>query len=247
MKYLIAPKLLRGTGRAIWLHPKSSLHPVRIREGTSDIYVFHQVFVEREYDCFDSAADVTLVIDCGANVGYTSAFLLSQFPKAVLIAVEPDPGNYAALVENVKPFGARARPLLAGVWSHRADLAVSSVPYRDGGAWARQVREVGSEGHANATAEGQPPAVLRGMDIGTLLGESGFDRISILKMDVEGAEAVVFSPSCQAWLPAVDAIAIELHDDAGFGSGTKVFFEAIAGHDFKVTSRGELTVCHRRA
>jgi hypothetical protein len=40
--------------------------------GSSDLHVFRQIFVEREYGCLDDLADVRLIIDCGANAGYSS-------------------------------------------------------------------------------------------------------------------------------------------------------------------------------
>lgn len=70
-------------------------------------------------------------------------------------------------------------------------------------------------------------------------------RISLLKVDIEGAEAVVFGRDCQSWLGKVDAIAIELHDDSGFGNASGIFFDAIRGHGFEVSSVGELTICQR--
>jgi hypothetical protein len=33
-------------------------YPVFYRPGTSDIVVFYQIFIEREYSCFDDLADV---------------------------------------------------------------------------------------------------------------------------------------------------------------------------------------------
>src|SRR5262249_7612430 len=84
-----------------------------------------------------------------------------------------------------------------------------------------------------------------GIDIGSLLASSGYERVSILKMDVEGAEAVVFGENHQSWLGRVDAIAIELHDDSIFGRGSKVFFSAINGQGFRVSQSGELTICRR--
>jgi hypothetical protein len=69
---------------------------------------------------------------------------------------------------------------------------------------------------------------------------------SALKMDIEGAEAVVFAdPSCQQWLPKTEAIAIELHDDSGFGPASDLFHAAIRDQRFQVSHSGELTICLR--
>jgi len=83
------------------------------------------------------------------------------------------------------------------------------------------------------------------VDIGTLLRESGMERVSILKIDVEGAEAIIFSANYEAWINNVDNIVIELHDDSDFGESSKVFFDAISGRSFEVSRSGELVVCRR--
>src|SRR5437867_4128173 len=54
------------------LYPGLGLPPVYARHGTSDILAFSQVFAERQYSCIDDVAEPKLIIDCGANVGYSS-------------------------------------------------------------------------------------------------------------------------------------------------------------------------------
>jgi FkbM family methyltransferase len=194
------------------------------------------VFEMREYSCFDSLTDVRLVIDCGANVGYTSAYFLSRFPSCHVIAVEPDPENVRILRRNLSAYGDRVTIVPSAVWSHPTALRISDVPYRDGREWARQVQECApsEEGAFVAT------------DIGGLLAAAPHDAISILKVDVEGAECVVFAGNTDAWLPVVENIAIELHDDSSFGSATDVVFRAVSGMPFDVSTSGELTVFSRR-
>ena len=112
---------------------------------------------------------------------------------------------------------------------------MAETKYRDGGAWARQVRP----------CEAGEAADFQGIDVGSLLATSGHERIGILKIDVEGAEAVIFADNYQSWLDKVDALAIELHDDSMFGQGSEVFFAAIAGRGFTISRSGDLTLCHR--
>jgi FkbM family methyltransferase len=210
-------------------------YPVWVRPGTSDLAVFHQVFIEREYAVLHSLSPPLLVVDCGANVGYSASWFLSRWPSCRVVAIEPDPGNFAALARNLAPFAGRARALHAGVWSHPARLAIVAERYRDGGEWSRQVRECAPDEAAGVA----------GVDLGTILEQEQAPGISLLKMDVEGAEAVVFAANTGAWLARVDAIAIELHDDSRFGRASEVFFAAIAGMGFTVSRSGELTICRR--
>lgn len=234
-EYLLWSKVSRRMFPASRARHPLALHPLWCRWGGSDYFVFNQIFRHPEYACVAGLPRVELVIDCGANAGYSAAYFLSRYPQCRLIAVEPEPGNFALLQRNLAPYGERAKPVHAGVWSHTADLVLVQEKYGDGLKWSKQVRPC---------REGEK-ADFKGVDIGSLLDSSGFDRISLLKVDVEGAEAVIFGENFEAWLDRVDAIAIELHDDSMFGQATDVFHAAIQDRGFQVSHSGQLTVCRR--
>jgi hypothetical protein len=78
-------------------------------------------------------------------------------------------------------------------------------------------------------------------DIWQLLEESGFDRISILKIDIEGSEMEVFSSSYSEWLPHVDHLVIELHSH----ECVVAFHKAITTEPFVLSSCEELVFCNR--
>lgn len=232
---------LGGTYLQLRLHrPKSdcglhfdeqALHPLWWRYHSSDHDVFNQIFLFREYRCLDQVVDPGLIIDCGANVGYSSAYFLSRFPQAIVIAVEPDPDNFAVLQANLAPYKGRCRAIHSGIWSDSVGLVVAEEPFGDGREWSRQVRPAKPD---------ETPTIIA-IDIGILLEESGFERISILKVDIEGAEAIVFASNYQEWLHKVDNLVIELH-----GSECEsIFFNAIAQENFVVDRCDELTVCTR--
>ncbi len=214
----------------LWAPGLSS--PVYFRPHTSDVGVFRGVFQAHAYACLNHVRDPGLIIDCGANVGYSALYFLQRYPNAHLIAVEPDPGNYAVLECNLAPYRDRVRLIRAGIWSHSTQLRMNETPYLDGREWARQVRECFSG------ENGDIPAV----DLGSLLSESGFKTISILKIDIERAEAEVFARNYEQWVGKVDNMAIEIHDD----ECERIFLRAIAGVSFMLSKSGELTVCRRQ-
>jgi len=226
---------LRARGGGGALRTPDAAHPLEARAGSTDLRVFKQIFVEREYACLDDLEKVDLVIDCGANVGYSSAWFLSRWPASRVLALEPDAENFAALAANLAPYGPRATLLRGGLWSHPCTLAMDDTGYRGGGAWARQVRE------ARQGEDGIPA-----YDVPALLAAAGAERASVLKIDVEGAEAVVFSADC-GWLDRIDRLVIELHDDSRFGDATGAFHRALAGRGFVLRASGELTVARRAA
>lgn len=170
-----------------------------------------------------------LIIDCGANVGYSAAYFLSRYPQATLVAVEPDPQNFMVLKANLQAFGKRAICRRSAIWSHPAELVFAPDSLRQGEEWARTVRE---------TIDGET-ADVRAIDIGSILAETGKDRISILKIDIEGSEAAVFSKNYELWIDKVDNIVIELHG----AYCEEIFSKAIAGRNFQISHCDELTVC----
>jgi FkbM family methyltransferase len=226
----IAPAVVTLTAR-------QSRFNLSARPSSTDFIVFGQTFVSEPYACLVDLPNVEFIVDCGANVGFASAFLLSHFPRASVFAIEPDPENFAVLERNLAPYGPQVHAERMGVWSHNASLKIEERPYRGGGAWARQVREA-RPGEASD---------IEAIDIPTVMARAGRQRISILKIDIEGAECVLFSaPNVTDWLPRVDCLAVELHDDTHFGRCTDVFHRAIDGHGFSVTPSRELTVCRRK-
>ena len=232
-KYAIRDALSGGASRRlVTMRSNRASHPLVARSHTSDGQVFYQVFARLEYACVDDMSEVSLIIDCGANVGYSSAYFLTRFPNAKLVAVEPDPGNFKMLQRNLDPFGPRAKLIQSGIWSHSCGLVISEEKYGDGREWAIQVRE---------TKPGETLQMMA-VDIGTLLRESGQPRISILKIDIERAEAVVFASNFESWIDKVDNLVIELHDE----ECQRIFFKAIEGQGFEISHSGELTVCRRR-
>lgn len=219
-------------GRILPLYTRYSAAPLEYRSGASDLDLFKQIFIDREYRCLDDVADADLVIDCGANVGYSAAYFLSRFPRCRLIAVEPDESNFALLNRNLQRFTGRFTTLRAGVWPHEAGLKISEERFGDGREWSYTVREVGA---------GESPQI-EGVGIASLLRMSGCDRISLLKIDVEGAEKWIFSENVDQWLGKVDMLVIELH---GTECGN-VFQRAISTYDFELSTSDELTVARKR-
>ena len=214
------------------LRTKTSRYPLEYRAGESDLEVFNQIFIHREYDSIREITRGGLIVDCGANVGYSTAWFLSRFPESHVIAVEPDAGNFALLRSNLAPFGSSSVTAVHGaVWSKECGLAFDDVPFRDGLSWSVRVREAGAD----------ETAAVRAFDIPALMQMRNARRIALLKVDIERAEIEVFGPSSRSWIPLCDTIVIELHD----AECEKVFFSAIDGEGFSVSRAGELTICTR--
>ena len=210
-----------GDGTTMRIHPAGLLYPIDLRIGTTDADVYRQIFLEQEYAAIvDPAARV--IVDCGANVGYTSAYLLSRMPDARVVAIEPFPANAALCRRNLAPYGSRATVIEAAIWSRCTRLVLD---HPGGNEWGVQVRAA----RPGETGE------LEAIDIPSL----GLGQIDILKVDIEGSEADLFGEGTEGWLPDVRSIAIELHGAAC----ERVFEAAMAGYASERSQSGELMIC----
>ncbi len=203
--------------------------PLLMRTGhSSDLAVFKQIFIEEEYAPLSDVNEPRFIVDCGANVGYSSAWFLTAFPICRVLAIEPDPENVALCRRNLAPFGDRVSVLHAAVWPWDADLAWRRGTFGDGREWATEVAPL---------AEGSPGNAVRGLGIDKLVNESPV--VDILKIDIEGAEVALFSRQPAPWLDRVRNIAVELHNEKGHSA----FFAALENHDYVLSRSGELTIC----
>ena len=237
LQYFLYGKNICNSGEC-WIKPKGVIHPLCLRLNSSDGDVFRQIFVEHEYKALNNLLDVQLIIDCGANIGLSSVYFLNKFKNSKVVAVEPDPNNYSHLKKNLRMYSDRTVLINKGIWSHPVQLIKSNEKFRDCRDWSVQVREFNSNFDSREN-------IIKGIDIGTILKLSGYNRISILKIDIEGAESILFSKNYKNWLGQVDSIAIELHDDSMFGNANEIFDLAICDEKFKVEKDGELTFCFR--
>jgi FkbM family methyltransferase len=149
-------------------------NPVTLRYQSSDAKVFMQIFVEEEYSCLQGISSIDFIIDAGANVGYSSFYLLNLFPDAYIIAVEPDENNIEICRKNLLPYQSRVSVLESAIWSRKAGLIFSQEDYRDGRGWAIRVEEVKGNGAPDLYAT----------DIESILKDSGYPSIDLLKMDI---------------------------------------------------------------
>lgn len=202
------------------LHPPGLRHPVALRVASTDPETYAQVLVEEQYRPLLEGAP-RVIVDAGANAGYTSAYFLSRLPEATVLAIEPFPDNAALCRRNLAPYGDRARVIEAALWSGPGRLVIEG---HGGHEWGVQVRlaRPGEDGEVDALG----------------IADLGLERIDLLKIDIEGSEQALFAEGAPRWLDRVDTIAIELHGPAC----TEAFHAALAGFTGDISQAGELTI-----
>ena len=184
-------------------------HTLFLRLGSSDFFVFRQIFKENEYKImFD---DPKIIIDAGANIGFFAVLMKNKYPHAKVICIEPDPENFEILKKNISQYD-HIYAENYGLWDKDTKLKVFDK--HNLGYWGIIVEE--------DLTNGTIPAIT----INSLMKKYGFGYVDILKIDIEASEKQLFSNNFKSWLPLVNNIIIELHD--GIESGcSKTFFEAI--------------------
>lgn len=214
---------LRGKfGRAPYaLRPPGIATSVWLRPGTSDRNMFDDVFLDREYDVESVDAPRT-ILDCGANVGYTSVFLANAFPQARIVAVEPEPSNYALLCRNIAPYR-NVEALNVGVWVRSGRLSIENP------------QDVNSGFRLHESGDGAIPT----LTIPDLLARYEIERIDMLKLDVEGAERELLQdPSADVWLGRTRRLVIELHERFRPGAGAALE-SALSRHPHRRHAKGD--------
>jgi FkbM family methyltransferase len=176
----------------------------------SDYEVFEQIFNYKEYDVvlkmmlsnFDLLTE-TIIIDAGANVGYTSLFFSNYFDNLKIFAIEPSFSNVEIYKQNVKLFkNNTVVKLYHSALSHNSGLTFKvERNFRDRKDWSITTKE-DIEGDIN------------GITIIDIIEENKLEYISLLKIDIEGAERFLFGNKNQlSFLNITQIIAIEIHDE----------------------------------
>lgn len=159
-------------------HPVATRGPECLRELVG--YHWLDVAVLDEYDACTFLDQGMTVVDIGANTGVFSLLasrLVGQHGR--VIAVEPEPRNYACLVENVT-FNALANvfPIQCALGAGRGTLSLS-------------LSDETSGQHSAVMPRGDKHIEVAMTTLDSLCTEHGIDRLDFLKIDVEGYEPQV--------------------------------------------------------
>lgn len=195
-----------------------------LRRGTSDIWCLEKVFLEQEYKT-PFQVDPKVIVDAGANIGMATLFFSQKYPRASIIAIEPEASNFAILTKNCAELP-NVTLINAALWPTEQALVIQNSTAEK---WAFLVTE------REKVAECEP---VKAVTIPGLLRQLGVEYIDVLKLDIEGAERELFNIGAESWLGAVGQIIIELHDR--FISGCALaFYTKVTNYSFVQEVHGE--------
>jgi FkbM family methyltransferase len=180
---------------------------VVLRKNTTDSKVFDEIFVEQAYArCVAALPDHlgrVALIDLGANIGLSALFLARALEVVEIIAVEPDPGNFRLLSENLRRTGLAGRATAIRAFAG-AEPAFAELQDSGNGAWGMRMGELSNSGIP----------VLPLAEIASLTeacsAKTGLSLV--LKCDIEGGERQLFR-HIRDWEHLIRYILLELHTE----------------------------------
>ena len=217
-------------------------HKIKVRPCDSDLFVLGQIFGEQEYEIgryksglnnlalqWKESGINPVVLDIGANVGYSALYFADIFPHAIVCAVEANRSTFDLLIRNVGGHP-RIRAVHAAVWFHEQGVelvsAADGVNGAGSGSWASKVKD----GRLNLT----PSLLLR-----STYKQIPNARPLVVKLDVEGAEREICEAAFDV-LSIAPCILVEPHDFMLPGhSCLRYMLSALAGRAMDTLIQGE--------
>lgn len=201
--------------------------PICLRIATTDASVCKQVFMEQHYN-FSLPAKPKVIVDAGANIGFSAVFFANKYPDAIIIALEPEESNFKLLKKNVSPY-AQIIPLNGALWKDNSLLCLIDPRHGHHGFQTAEKIDDGCLGMGFVQA----------MTLDSLMNRMDLEFVDILKIDIEGAEKEVFESSLK-WINKVGVIMAELHDNIKPGC-SNAFLMATKGFHGE-HSKGEIVI-----
>lgn len=159
------------------------------------MHSFDEIVTQEIYR-FKAATDAPLILDCGANIGLSALYFQRLYPKARIMAFEPDTHNFELLAKNVQDNQLTGTEIYReAVWTHTGHITFAST-----GGQGSHIQEGESAGTVSVPCR----------RLADLLQQP----VDFLKIDIEGAEYPVMQ-DCAPYLHNVRCLFLEYHGQIG--------------------------------
>jgi FkbM family methyltransferase len=199
----------------IYDRDKGSILNIHSR-GTEDVTSIAQVFIAEFYNLSQlgeryndliqyynlvlNEGKNPLIIDCGANIGLASLYFATIFPRAKIVALEP---------ESINCRFARTNNL-----HNNLDVIQAAVGSESGKCVIKNTNASSNSFQVtrNIDSNAAPDKVIDVITIGELISRYGVDyKPFLIKIDIEGYESDLFAKDVE-WISSFPLMIIELHD-----------------------------------
>lgn len=165
-----------------------------------------------------------LIIDCGANIGFSAMHFATTFSKSLVVSIEPESNNFRLMKENCNGFG-------------NIEFLNNAIGSSDG-----RVSINNSDDHNNAfrTARSESDeGYIEVFSVNRILQEHKELVPFIIKIDIEGFEDDLFSTNTE-WVEKFPLLIIETHDwMLPKQSNSQNFLKVISNQNRDFIHRGE--------
>ncbi len=215
-----------------WHEPSADLLVAQLNRTETD-FLFREIFVDRVYlEGGIELPESAVVVDVGANIGMFTLFAAAESAGVRVVAVEPVAELARAVAVNAALHAVDATVLTCAVGREAGEVGFTYYPNNSvmSGAFAdasdRDVLrnylltddEADESPHLDAMVAGRMVAVGRTVPVRTLsdiVAGEGLERIDLLKIDVEKAEAEVLAGIDDTTWDLVRQVVVEVHDIDG--------------------------------
>jgi len=212
--------------RITFIEPETKTK-LTFRGRSTDFVTFRQIFFSRQYDFPGLPRTAKTIVDLGANIGLSAVFFAHRYPQAKIVAVEPDGENFDMLLNNCSSISnvTVCRRAIMGGQGWAASY--------DGGNKLEENAIVFQEVSGQEVCKTSVPCT----SLVRFLDDNAISHVDVLKIDVEGAEAVIFR-NAKDWIHRCDVILVEPHDDQI--PGVSAFIkETCMKHGYRCKAFGE--------
>ncbi|GAO43708.1 FkbM family methyltransferase [Flavihumibacter petaseus] len=167
---------------------------VHFRDSNELLHAIDEIYLQELYKS-DITVDDPCIFDCGAHIGISVLYFASHFPKARIIAFEPDPANFRLLEKNIP----------AAVYP--------GIELRQEAVWKEDTTIQFSTGEGMSSkinTDTTSSRSIKAVRLRDLINQ----QVDLLKIDIEGAEYEVLK-DIQPVLGQVERIFVEYHGSFG--------------------------------
>lgn len=171
----------------------------------ADESVFSEIFTEREYKVIESVIEKAKnpIIDIGAHVGMFSVYCAVLNQAVKIFAYEPDEDNFAAMKDNLQ-------------LNNVKNVVMKNVAV--GGEIGSRTLYVSRDSHNHSLLSEEASGDFSGEEklvnvvtLERILEQNKLTRVSLVKMDCEGAEFEILENLSAAAFAAVENFYVECH------------------------------------
>lgn len=206
-------------------------------ENHSDYSVFNQMFIKEEYSTVSSIlnsneefnSNGSILIDAGANVGFASLYLSQKKSFNKIFCIEPSKSNFEILKKNALSLNTKTDVILLenALAAGENESFVIENNFRDGKDWS-------------LTTSHSENGEVQGVTINEIIRDYSLEEITLLKIDIEGAERFIFEETANlSFLDMTKIIVIEIHDEFNIRQD---IYKILKNKNFLLIESGELTI-----